>query len=147
MAKKSNNISWLLVFSIFILIVSFTAFLIALNLNDIVTLQKSEIPVIVIVSNHSAYNISKNQTDLNLGTVKIGTAGMRNLSLNNDYSFKTIFEFEIIGDISPLMIFQPVVIFEPNENKNLVFKTKIIENESFGEYSGTLFVRVKKFVE
>ena len=144
MQKRKNEINWMLYVAIFILILSLIIFIIALNIDSIISLQKKEIPITVIISNYSAFNISKNQTDLNLGIIKENTFGERNLSISNDYPFKTIFEFKIKGSIAPLMIFEPVIILEPMEDREITFRTKVIENESFGQYSGIILVKIKK---
>jgi len=147
MEKEKRNNKLMLFVAIFLLLISLIAFLISWNIDSITSLQKQEIPVSVIISNYSAYNISKNQTDLNLGILKTGVFGERNLSISNDYSFKSVFEFEIRGDIAPLMVYPSVVILEPNEDRDVIFRTKVIGNESFGQYSGVIFVKIKKFIE
>jgi len=148
MEKKENNSNKLMLFvAISLLVVSLIAFIISLNMDSITSLEKKEIPITIKIDNRTALNMSKNESILNLGSVAVSNYASRNLTISNDYSFKTVFEFDIIGDIAPLMIFQPVIIFEPNEKKDLLFRTKIITNESFGEYSGTLLIRIKKFIE
>jgi len=143
--NKKNNL--MLFVAVFLLAISLIAFFIALNLDSIISLQKQEIPVNVIISNYSAWNISKNQSDLNLGIINKGSAGVRSINISNDYKFKTVVETEIKGNITPLMIYEPVIILEPMEDREIVFRTKTIENEEFGEYSGIIIIRLKKLVE
>jgi hypothetical protein len=144
--ENKKEINWMLYVAGFIFLLSLVTFIIALNLGSIVSLQKQEIPITVIISNYSAWNISQNQSDLNLGTVNIGSAGVRAMNISNDYEFKTVFEFEIKGNITPLLIFDPVIILEPMEDREVIFRTKVIENEEFGQYSGIIFIKVKKWI-
>lgn len=145
--ENKKETRWMLYVAGFILLLSLVTFFIALNLDSIVSLQKMEMPITLTISNYSAWNISQNQSDLNLGTVNTGSAGVRAMNISNDYEFQTVFEFEITGNITPLLIFEPVVILEPMEDRQVIFRTKIIENEEFGQYSGIIFIKVKKWIE
>ena len=147
MVKKENKINWMLFVAIFLVLASVIAFIISLNMDSIVTLQENEIPIAVRIANYSALNISKNQYDFNLGTIKSGSSGVRNISISNDYPFKTSFEFEVVGNISSLIIFQNAITLEPFENRGVTFRTKVIENESLGDYTGTIIVKIRKIPE
>ena len=147
MAKKESNSNKSLYIAILVLGLSLVAFAISLNLESLATLQESEVPISVIISDYQSINISKNQSDLNLGRVRKGGFGERSLDVSSDYPFQTVFEFEATGDIAHLLVFDSVVLFEPMEDKSITFRTKVIENESFGSYSGVIHVKVKKFIE
>ena len=146
--EKNNSLSKnTLIFVVFVLIFSIISFIIVLNLDSLAILQENEVPITVKISNYTAYNLSKNQSDLNLGVVKKGTMGERNLNISSGYPFKTIFEFNVTGDIAPFVYYDSVIVFEPFEKKAIPFKTKIIQNESFGVYSGIIHVKIKKYIE
>ena len=147
-SRQSRNNKWKLYFSVFAVVISITAFVLALNLKSITVLQKNEIPIILSVSNRSAINVSKAQDDLNFGTIQKAEFAQRNLSISNGYDFKTAFEFEVVGDIAPLMGYYPnVIILEPKETREITFMTKIIEDEELGVYSGKVIVRIRKVPE
>ena len=145
--KNKKKINWMLFAAIIILIISFILFLIALNLGSILIIQKQEIPVIVRISDYNAFNISKNDVILNLGTVKKGNAaGPRNINIENSRDFPTIVEVDVKGDIAPLLVFDKVIYLKANENKEIPISTKFIEDEEFGDYSGVLIITFKKAI-
>jgi hypothetical protein len=145
MEKKENKkVDWILIVAIIIVLISVFLFVFSLNLDNFVSLQVEKIPVIVIISNHSGINISEDRNILNLGNVKKNDFVSRNLIISSNYNFSTLFEFEVEGNISDLLIYYEKIIFEPFEDKNITFQTKIIQDEEFGEYSGVITVRIKK---
>jgi hypothetical protein len=145
MAKKRKDKSNVkILISVFILLISFIFFLIALNMNSILILQKQEIPVSVRVSDYAAWNISKNESMLNLGIIKRGTSAERNIQISNNYTFPVIVAISVKGDITPLLIFDRIIYMEPRENKDISISTKVIEGEEFGNYTGMLIVTLKK---
>jgi len=143
MEKKDN---WRFKLTIIILLVSIVLFIFALNIQSFLILEKQEIPIQVIIASSTSFNISKNETILNLGTIRKGTFASRNLTITNNNNFTSIFDFDVKGNISEILIFDMgSVILEPKEKKEMIFKTKVIENEEFGEYSGVVIVEVRKF--
>jgi len=144
MVKKENANNKLFIFAIVIVLLSITGFVISLTMNAFAVLHEEGIPIAVRIDNYTAYNISKNQKVLHLGTIKTESFGERNLSISNSYDFKTSYEFDITGDIEPLMIYPRVVVLEPMETREVVFRTKVIEYEDFGTYSGIIHVKVRR---
>ncbi len=144
MAKENKKLDWMLVVAIVIVLISVFAFIFALNLDNFISLQIKKIPIEVKIANYSAINLEKNQQILHLGAVSKGTGGVRDLSINNDYDFNTIFEFEVEGNITDLLVYPKQVLFEPLEDKDITFKTKIIGDEEIGMYSGIIIVRIKR---
>ena len=145
MPKRKSKLNFKFTIAIVIILMSIIFFLVALNLDSFLILQKQEIPVSVRISNYTAINITKDSDILSLGTVKKGTsAGPRNISIENSRNFPTIVEIEIKGDIAPLLIFDKVIYLEAKENREFSISTKFIEDEKFGDYSGILIIKFKK---
>ncbi len=143
--EKTNKLNWKLFAAVIILIISFILFLIAINLNSILIIQKQEIPVVVKISDYNAWNISKNETTLNLGSVKKGnSAGPRYIEVKNPRDFPTIIEISVKGDIAPLLVFDKVIYLKANEDKEIPISTKFIEDEELGTYSGVITITFKK---
>jgi len=144
MAKENKKLNWMLVAAIVIVLISVFAFAFALNLNNFLSLQIQKIPIIVKVTNQSGLILEKDQQIFHLGAVSEGNAGSRDLSISNDYNFTTVFEFEVEGNITDLLVYPKQVLFEPLEDKDIIFRTKFIEDEEMGVYSGIITVRIKK---
>jgi hypothetical protein len=147
MVKENKKLDWILIATIVIVLFSVFLFVFVLNLNNFLSLEIKKISIAVDISNYSALNLEKNQTVLHLGSVKKGASGIRKVAINNDYNFTTVFEFEVKGNITDLLVYPKQVLFEPLEDKEVTFRTKIIEDEEFGEYSGIIIVRIKKLIE
>ncbi len=144
MAEKKDN--WRLKLAAIIVLVSIVMFIFALNIQSFFVLEKQEIPVKVIIGNKSAFNITKDEKTLNLGVVKKGDFSSRNLSITNENNFTSIFDFDVKGNISEILLLNMgSVVLDAKEKKDIVFRTKAIEDEEFGEYSGILIVKVRKF--
>jgi len=143
-AEKKDN--WRLKLAAIIVLVSIVMFIFALNIQSFFVLEKQEIPVKVIIGNKSAFNITKDEKTLNLGVVKKGDFSSRNLSITNENNFTSIFDFDVKGNISEILLLNMgSVVLDAKEKKDIVFRTKAIEDEEFGEYSGILIVKVRKF--
>lgn len=136
--KKRINLLLALIF----VAISLVLFFLVLKPGEV--LQENEIPVAVKISDNSAFNINKNETTLNLGTTEKGGFAERKIDISNTYPFKTEFEFSVNGTIAELLVFEPLVYFEPEEDKKISFRTKLIENETFGDYNGTIFVKIRR---
>jgi len=129
-----------------VFLLAFTVFLIAINRNNIFVLQKNQIPIQLRIGNYTAWNISKKDNILNLGTVKADSFSKRNLDITNTYPFPTKFEFNVKGNISELIIYPEVVYLDAWENKSIPFITDVIKNDTKqGLYEGIIEVTVKRF--
>lgn len=107
-------------------------------------LKTYEVPITVKVSNTTAFNISTGQKVLDLGTIAKGSGAFRNLSIQNNYDFPVLFEFEVLGNIKNLLIYPPNLILESREASSVKFETIIIHDEPKGVYSGTIVVKLRK---
>ena len=143
MAEKKDN--WRLKLAIIIVIISIVMFIVALNIKSFLILEKQEIPVKVVIGDKDAFNITKNEKVLNLGIIKQGSFSSRNLSIINENNFTSIFDFSSKGNISELLLLDMgSIVLEAKEKRDVVFRTKTIENEEFGEYSGVIIIEVRK---
>ena len=142
--KKENKEKWMLSASIIILGMSVVFFVVSLNLDSLLTLQKQEVPVVVVIGNYTGFNLTKGETTLNLGTVANGSFASRSIEVASDYDFPTTMQIQVIGDISHLLVFSDIIYFDPYEEKEIPIRTKIITNEEQGRYTGTLIVKFKR---
>ncbi|MBD3247474.1 hypothetical protein GF378_02535 [Candidatus Pacearchaeota archaeon] len=115
------------------------------NANKVFYLQKYDVPIRTVVGNETVFNISKNDTILNLGTVKYGGDMQRSLEISNDYSFPTRFSFEVTGDIKDLIAYPEASYLRAKEDILVPFSTEIKESTEKGVYSGVIHVKVQKF--
>lgn len=144
MAEKKDN--WRLKLAIIIVIISVVMFVVVLNIQSFLVLEKQEIPVKVIIGNTNAFNVTKNEKVLNLGIVKKGSFSSRNLSIINENNFTSIFDFSAKGNISEVLLLNMgSIVLNAKEKKEIVFRTKTIEDEEFGKYSGVIIIEVRKF--
>ena len=143
--KRKNKINLTLVIAIIIFLISLVFFIVALNFNSLLILQKQEIPLAVRISNYTAINITKDSDILHLRTARKNTAaGPRTINIDNSRDFPTIVEIDVKGDIAPLLIFDKTLYLKANENREISISTKFIQDEEFGEYSGILIITFKK---
>jgi hypothetical protein len=145
MAKKQKN-NWMLVFSALILLFVLMMFLLVLTRNNLFVLEKKEIPARLIISNHTAFNITKGSDVLHLGTIKQGNMAERKIIADNTYPFPITYEFESTGNISKFLVFPEEVYLDVQQTLEIPFKTEIIpQGTAWGEYSGKILVTVKRF--
>jgi hypothetical protein len=143
---KKENSTAIHIFALGAIAFFLISILFILNIDRFLIVQQKRIPVVVKIGNYTGFNMSKNDTTLNLGTVKNGSSVERYLDIANSYSFAAKFEFSAEGDITPLLVYPEYVYLKPYESIRVPFKTEIIPNDlELGYYSGEIIVTVKKF--
>ena len=70
--------------------------------------------------------------------------GHRNISLTNTYTFPVVFEFEVKGNISEVLIYYKNIYLDVGEQRNVTFSTIVAPESMKGYYSGTVVAKVKK---
>ncbi len=128
---------------ILIFLISLATLLFVLFGENLFVLQETEVPAVLVVSNYTAWNITQDGDILDFGVIRKGTNSEKKISIANEYSFPIKFEFNVKGNISDF-IDSKVVYLSSKEDKDVVFSTKYVTNESFGKYSGIVRVIVKR---
>jgi hypothetical protein len=145
--KRKNKIDFTFLVAAIILVISLVLFLIALNINYFLILDKVEFPVKVKIDNYNAFNITENDPSINLGSVSKGSgAGPRNIDMSNDYAFPTQLILDCKGEICDLLVFDRSIVLNAQENAKIPIQTKIIEDEEYGLYEGIIVIKIRKYV-
>lgn len=114
--------------------------------NNLFVLEEFEIPIGVNIAEANAFNITEGATMLHMGDVSYDASSKRNFVAHNTYPFSVKYEFDLVGDISDLIIYPFSAYVEANSELEIPFSTIIIpEGTEYGSYSGVIFVKVKRF--
>jgi hypothetical protein len=142
--KKRNKKGIKIIYGILLLIIGVTLFWSSIYFNAKLNLEEFELPIILEVSNTTAFNLEKE--NLNLGRIARGSsAHQRSIILDNSYDFPVFAYLSVEGDVKELLLFQTPVKILVNESKNIPIGTVVIdENQPFGNYTGILFVKIRK---
>jgi hypothetical protein len=144
--EKSTKKSKVILYFFIILLVSISVilFLFSIFLKSSVVLDKKEIPLALIIGDKSAFNISKDSSDLNFGTIQKENSAYREISVKNNYQFPIVLEMDIDGDIKDFLLFEKIVSLDIDEEKQIKVSTITIGDESYGNYSGRLIITFKR---
>ena len=129
---------------IFLLSISVILFLFSIFLKSSVILDKKEIPIVFTIGNKTAFNISKEASDINLGTIKKESFSSREISVKNNYNFPIILEIDVEGNIKDFLSFEKIINLNVSEEKQIKISTILIADEPYGDYSGKLIITFKK---
>lgn len=137
MKKRNKSYFVIGIFVISLIILLSSAYIISTD-----NLQELELPIILEISNKTSFDL--NQSILNLGEIRKGSSSQRDIILVNSYPYPVFANIFVEGEIKDLLIFEERVELLVNETKKVPIGTIVIENQSFGKYTGTLFVRIGK---
>jgi len=138
--KRKNNL--ILIVALALLMISVVFVIVALNIDSLISLNKMVIPAKVTIGDHSG--IDANTDVLSFGNITYDSFGHRNISIGNNYDFPVVFEFDVKGNISEVLIYYKSVYLNVGEEKNITFSTIVAPESMKGDYSGTVIVKVKK---
>ena len=141
-AKKSKVILYF--FIILLVSISVILFLFSIFLKSSVVLDKKEIPMLLIIGEKTAFNISKESSDLNFGTIQKENSASREISVKNNYKFPILLEINAEGNIKDFLLFEKIVFFDVGEEKQIKVSTITIGDEPYGTYSGSLIITFKR---
>jgi len=145
MKEKRNNLKRKKLYLILaILLVLLSCFMLwnILKEKGIIPLKTMTAYTTLTVGNHTGFDLNK--TVLSFGTITNGTSSSRNITINNNYDFPVRFEFDVQGNISKFLVYSKNIYLNPKEEKSIMFLTHFVSNETFGEYSGRIIMKVKK---
>ena len=137
MKKRNKSYFVIGIFVISLIILLSSAYIISTD-----NLQELELPIILEISNKTSFDL--NQSFLNLREIRKGSSSQRDIILVNSYPYPVFANIFVEGEIKDLLIFEERVELLVNETKKVPIGTIVIENQSFGKYTGTLFVRIGK---
>ena len=146
MAEKSVGKSKLYLLVISLLILSVFLFLLSLFVNSGEILEEKKIATKLSIGNVAGFDVSKEE--LSFGMISQNVISYRNdMVVANNYNFPIKVEFTSEGNITPFLIFENEVYFEPGENKSILVSTVVGNgNQPKGNYSGTMKMIFKRVV-
>ena len=139
---RQNKI-YVVVISLFIISLVVFLFSMKVNITGNTILQESEFSTSLSLGHIAGFNVSEDA--LSFGTITLGSVAHRNdLVITNDYGFPIKVEFSVEGDIEDLLIFDRVMYLEPGETSNFNLSTIIFSDEPYGDYSGKVYVVIRR---
>jgi hypothetical protein len=140
MSKRKNNL--VLIVAVCLLMISLVFVIIALNMDSLLSLNTFTIPAKITVGDH--HGIDAGTDALGFGNISHGSFGTRNMTISNNYDFPVVFEFNVKGNISDLLLYPESVYLDIEEQKNVTFSTIFAPDNMKGYYSGIVTAKVKK---
>lgn len=130
-----------------LLIISIAVFLLTIKINSVgnVILEEETLPIALMIGDNTGFDVDTSV--LTFGMVTTDTSSSRKLTLENSYPFSVRYSFRAEGDVAGFLIFKESVILESGEKKDFGISTIIFGEEPKGNYSGTMFVEVKRVVD
>ena len=126
----------------FVFVVSFIIFFSSIYFNSKLVLQEFELPITLEISNKSGFDL--NTTVLTLGRLNVGSSTQREIMIDNPYNYTIFAYLHVEGSVKDLLIFEKRIEILRNESKKVAINTVVIEYEPFGNYTGVLFVKIRK---
>lgn len=129
----SNKIILLIGISFLFVILSF--YLINFNL-----VEEKSVPVDLEVGSTAGFNLDSDA--LHFGRILPGDASQRFLLLRNDFSFPIRAKLESEGEIKDFLFFEEEFFLKPEEEVQIGVSVNIPDDQSYGNYSGELVLRI-----
>ena len=140
--KGRDKKKLILIILVFIIIILLVSLVISLN-SRLSTIKKQSFGTEIIVSDH--YGFAINGTALVFGMVTPGGSATKKLTINNNYGEDIKVKIYSEGFLSNyLEVSENDFVLEENENKTLSFSAHIPTDLEYGNYTGKVFVIIKK---
>lgn len=114
--------------------------LIFLKFYNLVLVEK-EINSSIIIRDRAGFDLTKGV--MNFGMVLPGSSASRNLILENSYNSRVRIEIIPGGDMK-FFLKKQVFSLAGNENKTIGLSAIVPEDMAFGNYTGSILIRIKK---
>lgn len=137
MEKRKNNQNKLFILGIVLFILSLIFFLSVL-IKNYSYLEKKEFLVKLEVSDVTGFDT--NISALAFGKIMPGSTSVRNLIIENHYTFPIKIKIKAEGESAQFLNFEKIINLKVNETKKIEFGASIPLNTKKGNYEGEVIV-------